>query len=460
MKANPWQRSARARSWGVDALQATPYLLASVAIALAIADGALLTVTPVDYIYALGRAAGLVAGVLMMCQVALAARIPLIDAAIGHDRAIATHARWGKVAILTMLAHAAIVTLMSAHYADLAWWDETTALFTSAWYLAGAQVALGLFTVVFVTALVIVRRRWRYETWHAVHLITYLAVALAVPHQVLEGSTFRDSPAARVYWLTLYVAVFAALITYRVVRPIVRWRRYGLRVAAVTTTASAHDDHPRYTQVRVTGTEVKRLGVRPGQFLLWRFMDRAHWRSSHPFTVSHVEADHLGLTAKVTGDGTAALGSLQVGTPVLVEGPFGVFTRASRTQPGAVLIAAGVGITPVRALLTDWNDADGPVDVIVRVRSRAQAPLLDDVSDVAAARAIPLTVVEGPRGRGWASATQPLHLAELVTDIAARDLYICGPAAWTRHVVADARAAGVPAHQIHRESFGWQRDGQ
>lgn len=445
-------RRSRARSWHRDGIEAVPYIVASIAIALMIADGGLLTVKPIDYVYAGGRALGIIAAVLMLSQVALAARIPLIEKALGHDRAIAVHTRLGKAAIVLMAFHAGVISLMSAYYADISWWDQTVAMFTSQWYLAMAQVALGLFAVVFATALLVVRRRWRYETWHAVHLITYVAVAAAIPHQFLEGSTFRDGGPVTGFWWLLYLGAFGSLIAFRVIRPLRRWRRHGLRVAAVESHGGA------YTSVRIAGDDIERLRVQPGQFFLWRFVDRQRWRSAHPFTVSDVSADGLRLTAKVVGDGSGGLATLAVGTRVLVEGPFGVFTGSSRNCHGAVLVAAGIGVTPIRALLANWTDADGPVAVIVRVRSREEAPLLDELETIAAAKGVPLTVIEGPRGDGWSAVGQPLRLLEIVPDAADRDIYVCGPAAWAQRVIDDAVSSGVAKENVHREAFGWHRE--
>lgn len=443
----PLARRARLRSWWVDGLEAAPYLLASVAVSLLIADGGLLTVTNADYVYTLGRALGLVAAVLMLTQVTLAARVPVVERALGHDRAMAAHTRLGKIAIIAMALHAAVILLVSAHYADVAWWREGVDLFTSQWYLAWAQIALGLFAVVFATSLVIVRRRWRYETWHAVHLLTYAAIAAAVPHQFLEGSTFRDGGASWWFWLALYAVAFGSLAWYRLVRPLVRLRTHRLEVTAVEPAGDGH------TSVRVGGPGAARLGATAGQFLLWRFLDARRWRSAHPFTLSAIDADGLRLTAKAVGDGTRALADLAVGTRVLVEGPFGVFTRDSRTRAGAVLVCAGIGITPVRAMLAQWGEEDGPVDVIARVRSRREAPLLAEVEELAAVAGASVTVIEGSRDGGWGGS-----LAGIVPDVAARDVYVCGPPAWARLVEDDARASSVARDALHRETFGWHRE--
>lgn len=445
-------RRASVRSWWADGLAATPWILASIALSFFIADGGLLTVTPLDWIYAGGRALGVLAAVLMLTQVVLVSRVPFVERVLGHDRAVAAHTSLGKVAVIAMLAHAGIIVAMTAHNADLPPWRASFELGTSAWYLAAAQVALGAFLVVLATSIAIVRRRWRYETWHAVHLLTYVGIVAAVPHQFLEGSTFRDGGAAWWFWLVLYVVALGSLAVFRVALPVVRAARRGLTVESVTSEGGG------VTSVRVTGPGVAALRVEPGQFLLWRFLDRSRWRSTHPFTVSDVTPRGLRLTARAAGDGSAALATVAPGTRVVVEGPFGVFTQRARTRPGAVLVAAGIGITPMRALVAAWEADHGPVDVVWRVRSLDDAPLLAEVQELATAAGAALHLVVGARGAGWGARDNAASLADLVPDVAQRDVYICGPSPWAAAVAADAMAAGVTRDAIHREAFGFHKE--
>ena len=443
-------RRLAARSWWADMVQGSLYVVAAVAVAFFLADGGLQTFSTIDYVYSTGRVLGIVAAVLMLFQVLLISRAPFIERAIGHDRAAAMHTRSGKVAIIAMGTHAAVISLMSAYYADVSVLTQSTRFFTSQWYLACAQIALGVFALIFVTSLVVVRSRWRYENWHAVHLLTYVGVALAIPHQFLEGSTFRDGGAAWWFWLTLYAVAWGSLLTFRVAVPLARFVRHDVRVAAVTPLQDGS------TSIELSGHGLDRLGAAPGQFMVWRFLDRDRWRDPHPFSLSSAPTDTaMRITVKPSGDGSGALADVAPGTRVLVEGPFGIFSAASRTRAGIVLIAAGIGITPVRALLEDLDAAHGPVDVVVRARSLEDAPLLDEVRELAEAKGATLHLVLGPRGEGWSSTDRPTTLKQLVPDVSERDVYICGPGQWATAVEIEARAAGVGRDSIHREAFAW-----
>jgi ferredoxin-NADP reductase len=281
-------------------------------------------------------------------------------------------------------------------------------------------------------------------------LLTYVAIGFVVPHQFLEGTTFRGGGLAWWFWISLYVVAFGSFIVFRLVRPLVLLGRHDLRVSAVTPLPDGS------TSIEMTGKRLAALRPRPGQFLLWRFLDRDRWREAHPFSLSRQpHGDTLRITVKPSGDWTSRLGDVAVGTRVLAEGPLGVFSDVTRTQPGLVLISAGIGITPVRAMLEEHAADAGPCTVIVRARADDEAPLLDEVRALAAERGAALHVLIGPRGEGWAPAGQPTHLADVVDDVARCDVYVCGPEEWARAVEADALAAGVPAASIHREQFAW-----
>ncbi len=74
---------------------------------------------------------------------------------------------------------------------------------------------------------------------------------------------------------------------------------------------------------------------------------------------------------KAVGSTSACLRHVPVGSRACVEGPYGAFTSLHRTRPGALLIAGGVGITPVRALLEEEPAGDDVV--LYRVRSENDA---------------------------------------------------------------------------------------
>jgi ferredoxin-NADP reductase len=214
--------------------------------------------------------------------------------------------------------------------------------------------------------------------------------------------------------------------------------------------------------VWVAGRQLHRLRAEPGQFFLWRFLDGPGWTRAHPWSLSAApDSRGLRITVKDVGDGGTRLRSLRPGTRVLVEGPFGRLSPRSRSRRKVALIGAGVGIAPLRALAEGLPYAPG--DATVLYRSSAELPLFRGEFDaLVARRGLQLFWLPGHRrapdswlGDGVGAATDLAALRGWMPDVAERDVYVCGPGPWAEQVRATALAAGVPAENVHVESFGW-----
>ncbi len=267
-------------------------------------------------------------------------------------------------------------------------------------------------------------------------------MVLAFTHQVAAGSTFTASATATAYWYALWGTALGAVLVGRVVLPVRRNLRHRLRVTAVVP----ESDH--VVSIYVSGRDLDRLPARAGQFFLWRFLTRDRWWQANPFSLSAApDGTHLRLTAKTAGDGTAALRHLKVGTRVFAEGPYGAFTTMHRTRPDTLLIAGGVGITPMRALLEELH---GHVVLIYRVATDQDAVLYAELTELAHAKGAELHLVTGP---AVPDKLAPRDIATLVPDVADRDVYVCGPPGMTTAVLRTLGDLGVPRAQIHAERF-------
>lgn len=388
---------------------------------------------------------GLHAAVLTLFQLLLVARLPWLDHRIGMDRLTVWH-RWVGFALLwTILTHAALVVL---GYARL----DGASMAKTFLSLAGVPASLlgmcaaAIVVVVAAVSARYVRRRLRYEAWHGVHLLLYLALGLAFVHQLQETTTFTSSVPARIYWWALWLFAFGALVIGRIVMPLWRNAYHRFQVAAVT------QESDNVVSVHVTGRHLDRLPARAGQFCIWRFTGHNHWWLANPFSLSAAPDGHrLRLTAKAVGSASAGLRHVPVGSRVFIEGPYGAFTSLHRTRPGALLIAGGVGITPVRALLEE--ETTGDVVVLYRVRSENDAVLVDEVRDLLAERGGQLHLLTGRTGEGTLP-FEPGSLCALVPDITERDVFVCGPPAMTSAVLSALRRLKVPDRQVHSERFG------
>lgn len=406
-----------------------------------------------DGLTSLGRWTGLLAADLLLVQVLLMARIPPLERAVGQDRLARVHRFAGFGSFTLMLVHLALITW---GYAG----GRITAVPGTFWTLTvdypGMLLALAgtaCLVLVVVTSVRAARSRLRHESWHLLHLYAYLGVGLALPHQLWTGQEFLSSTAATAYWWTLWAAAAAAVLVWRVGLPILRSLRHDLRVTSVVP------ESEDVVSVYLTGRHMHRLPVAAGQFLTWRFLTGPGWSRAHPYSLSAApDGRSLRITVKDLGDGSRLVRSLRPGTRVLLEGPYGRLTGRPRTRDRVALIGAGVGITPLRALAEGLPYAPG--DAVLLQRG---APLFSAEFDVLAReRGLQVHRLPGPRrasdswlGEGAGPGDDRAVLLALIPDVAQRDVYLCGPEAWSASVRRTLAAAGVPESRIHVETFGW-----
>jgi ferredoxin-NADP reductase len=393
---------------------------------------------------AAGRIAGLVAAYAMVVVVVLVARFGPLERAIGQERLVGWHRRLGPWPLYLLCAHAVLITL---GYARAAHDGVLHQLGQLLWTYPGILASAAGFVLLIaagVTSYRKARRRMAYETWWSVHLYTYLALFLSFSHQVHTGASFVGHPAARTFWTALWVGTLGLVVVSRI--GVSAWRslRHQVRVVGVQPAG------PGLSTILLEGRRLDRLPIAGGQFLQWRFLRRGLWWQAHPYSLSAAPSPrHLRITVKDLGDHSRALRRLRAGTRVAIEGPYGAFTADAAEGDRVLLVGAGVGITPIRAVLQELpKNAD--VAVILRGSRPEDLALRDEVADHVARRGGRLHELVGPRELVRLDSTSLRHL---VPDLARRDVYVCGPGGFTALVLDAARAAGVPAARLHHETF-------
>ena len=180
------------------------------------------------------------------------------------------------------------------------------------------------------------------------------------------------------------------------------------------------------------------------------------WWRAHPFSISSApNGAWLRITIKDLGDWSKSLQRVSVGTKVFVEGPYGVLTGARRTRQKVVLIAGGIGITPLRALLEALPANPGDLTLLYRVRSAPEILFRNELDALAQQRGARIHYLIGPRGEGVGDPLDATSLARLVPDIGDRDVYLCGPVAMMQRVEESLHRLGLPKRQIHAERFAY-----
>ena len=406
-----------------------------------------------QFLLNVGRITALWSGYLALIEVLLLSRLPFLERMFGFDRLTIWH-RWNGHAVLYLaLAH-----VVCSVWGDgrgnigqpLSFTDEYWQLMTNNQYPGMIIATIGtiLLMVVLFTSLAIARRKLNYELWYAVHFTAYAGIALAWYHEIPAGNELTPNievtPAD--IWRATYAATLALVLWYRLFWPIIQNWRYRMRITEVV------EEAPGIWSLRISGRRLDRYGAKAGQFFFWRFLTTGFWYTQHPFSLSEApKGDSFRITVKALGDHTAKFGNLKVGTRVLAEGPFGVFTSDIATRKKVLLIAGGIGITPVRALLEEFK---GDVITVYRALTEHDLVLSKEIDELVARNGGKVEYIVGdhatPEGQRLLT---PEHLNEIVPDAKEREIYACGPPAMLALIERTLKRAGLHGSHVHIENF-------
>jgi predicted ferric reductase len=438
----------RLRSKRARILYATFFANLGCLLAIFVFGAGIHIVQPGDVLTTVARGAALVGTYLLLVQLLLVTRIPVLDRLYGMDRLVRWHKRNAHISFCLIVMHVVFVIIGRAMDAQMS--SGRMALQVLSYpFMIPALISFVSIVAVVVTSAGVARSKLKHGTWMLIHMWTYLGVVLSFGHEIY-GPDFTHHVLAQVYVADLYVITFALIFFYRLVVPVYHTFRHQLRVTEVV------QESDNVVSIYMTGFNLDKLSTKPGQFFYWRFLTGREWRESHPYSVSSVpDSKTLRITVKTLGDASARMKELPVDTWVAFEGPFGGFTADFRQTPKALLVAGGVGVTAIRSLLEGLPAAPGHITVIYRVDKLIDAVLIDELETLAARRSARLLVISGKRSE-YPAHQQPLsadHLEYIVPEIYNHDVYICASAGLTETVCTSLRELGVPDRQVHFESF-------
>lgn len=391
-----------------------------------------------------GSLTGMVGTYLALMMVLLVSRIPPIERVLGQDGLLRWHRRLAPWPISLLAAHAVFLTVGYAQAARAGLGRQIATLLGSYPDVLIATIGLGLMCLIGVISIRAVRRRLRRETWWTIHLYMYLALALSFAHVMVLGPSFVGHPLTRLAWSVAWAGTAGLVLVYRFGLPVVRSLRYRLVVAEV------RPEGPGVVSVICAGRHLDKLAIAGGQFFSWRFLTRGIWWQAHPYSLSALpQPPYVRLTVKAVGDHSASLARLRPGTKVMVEGPYGAFTRHSQVHRRALLMAAGIGVTALRSLLEDLPRNSAPV-VMLRASRPADLVLRKEVSELTRHRHGQLHELVGDRAQ---AAIDERSLPRLVPDLHHRDVFVCGPEGFVVSVVTILQQLGVPDEAVHHEAF-------
>lgn len=377
-------------------------------------------------------------------------RVSWIERAFGLDRLTRFHHFTGFALVVLLLTHPVLVTVGHAMQAETDWMPQLID-FWKTWDDVGAAIiGLGILFCAVLGSLAVFRHHLKFEVWHRFHFSLYVAIALIFGHQLSVGSDLTGNYAFFIYWLGLYLFVLVNLLVYRLGRPWWNFYVHRFRVARLAPESSD------VTSVYIEGRKMARFSAEGGQFVLVRFLAPGFWWQNHPFSISMPpNGRDLRLTIKQLGDYTRKIPQLKPGTPVIIDGPHGIFTARRAVSSKVLLIAGGIGITPLRAMADALLGAGREVILLYANRNAVAVVFKNEIDALVTAYPVQFKVVhvmsEDPDWQGEQGFLDAEKIQRLVPDLVDRDTYLCGQPPMMKKIRAILREQG--AKRIYSERF-------
>jgi predicted ferric reductase len=391
------------------------------------------------------------AGLAMMgLQFSLTARFRTVTRPWGEDVIYHFHRRISLVAVALVVAHPLILFAVR---------PELLALLNSIqapWRARFAALSIYSLIALVVMALWRAKLKLRYETWHLTHIVLALvAVAAGLLHMIGWGYYLLD-PWKRALWIGLTIFWIGLLFYVRIVKPLFMLR-LPYRIAEVrrergdtSTLVMRPDGHPGFR-------------FSPGQFG-WLTVWGSPFRiTAHPFSFSSsadVADGGVEMTIRNLGDFTSAIPELPVGARVYIDGPYGAFTIGNPADMH-VLIAGGVGITPMTSMIRTLADRRDPRPVILLYGSKDWESITfrEELETLKARLNLTVVHVLADPPPGWTGErgfiTAEMFKRHLPPPYADHEYFICGPNVMMDAIEAALGEMQVPMSKYHSERYSF-----
>src|ERR1700720_1313023 len=387
---------------------------------------------------------------MMGLQFGLTARFRHVTEPWGEDVIYHFHRQISLIAVGLVIAHPLILFVVR---------PELLALLNSIQAPWRARfAALSVYSLIALVVMALWRAKWniRYETWHLWHIVlAVVAIAAGLAHMVGWGFYLDDSW-KRALWIGLTIFWVALLLYVRIVKPMFMLRR-PYRVSEVreergdTSTLVMHPDgHPGFR-------------FSPGQFGWLTVWGSPFKITGHPFSFSSTAEATDGrveMSIRNLGDFTSAIPNVPVGRRVYLDGPYGAFPIGHPADMH-VLIAGGVGITPMMSMIRTLADQGDTRPVILLYGSRDWEGITFREELEALKARLNLTVVHvlANPSAGWTGEqgfiTADVFKRHLPPQYADHEYFICGPDVMMDAIEKALGEMNVPLSKYHSERYSF-----
>ena len=401
-------------------------------------------------LHVLSLATGMLALSLLVAAFLLPSRLRTLSTHLGIERVLRVHRALAIGTASIVIAH--IVFALAHSSKGLALLDLRDAP-PRVWFAITATVAL---VAIVVLAWTRRRRRPRYEGWRLSHIILANIVILASAMHVWLLDDLVNNTAVLV-WFALLAVVIIGLWVYRW-----WWRpRRQRQNAYIIDEIRQHPEGSATLVLHADGHSG--MPFRPGQFAFLKIGSSPHVFEEHPFTIASAATEpwRKEFTIKALGDFSELVAGMKAGRRVYLDGPHGSFTVDGLASEAIVLIAGGVGITPMLSMVKTLAERRDTRPVLLVVAGRTADDLLHRERLDGLVHDLDLDIVEvlEEPPESWDGEVGWLTGSMLKRHLPVRrrrlrvDYFICGPGPMVAAVTRALEGLGVRNSRIHTELF-------
>jgi len=395
-----------------------------------------------NWLLALSRITGLLAVYFILWQLWLIGRLNWLEKILSLDKGLSWHHWFGLFTFIFILAHPIFVTLAYANLVQSTIWQQLKSFFN---YWEGVDWAIGsliIFVLAIIISLPIIKKKLKYEFWYLSHLFFYLAILLAFGHQLSVGGDFLTQPWFRIYWIALYTVMIGTFIIYRFIRPIWLWQKHHFVIEKIVQESN------NVWSIYLAGKNLSTFSIQAGQFVIIRFLTKKLFFEAHPFSLSAVpDGKNLRITYKELGDHTKKLKTLKLGTKVIIDGPHGAMTTESVKSEKIIMVAGGIGVTPLRALAEKLTSKNKNINFFYSAKEETDFIFQNELN------------LPNINLHLYCSAKNERITAEkiiqVVSDWKKCDIFICGPTGLYQQLSKDFKKLGLEKNRLHFEKFSF-----